>query len=107
MSNKVDDESKEENRALGAILGWVNLSSPMPNNENMMIEGSAGSIELECHLTFSFLFSLETNLASPTSLINWNQLFEANRNAQNLQLAHEIVFNEDFQLDLPKYEEGR
>jgi len=32
---------------------------------------------------------------------------EANRNAQNLQLAHEIVFNKDFQLQLPEYEKGR
>lgn len=32
---------------------------------------------------------------------------EANRNAQNLQLAHEIVFNKDFQLKLPEYEKGR
>jgi hypothetical protein len=47
------------------------------------------------------------NLASPTRFIDYNQLMEANRNAQNLQLAHEIVFNKDFQLQLPEYEKGR
>jgi hypothetical protein len=47
------------------------------------------------------------NLASPPRFIDYNQLMEANRNAQNLQLAHEIVFNKDFQLQLPEYEKGR
>jgi hypothetical protein len=47
------------------------------------------------------------NLASPTRFIDYSQLMEANRNAQNLQLAHEIVFNKDFQLQLPEYEKGR
>lgn len=82
MSKTPHDEQKEENRALGAVLGWLNLSPTLPNN--------ADGIS-----------------ASPPRFISYNQLMEANRNAENLQLAHEIVFNKDFQLKLPEYEKGR
>ena len=55
-------------------------------------------------IEYQMIFSV---LASPPRFIDYSQLMEANRNAQNLQLAHEIVFNKDFQLQLPEYEKGR
>ncbi|CAF0801926.1 unnamed protein product [Adineta steineri] len=86
MSNTNNDEKKEEqHRPLGAVLGWLNLSPTLPNTQDNMAGATA---------------------ASPPRFIDYNQLMEANRNAQNLQLAHEIVFNKDFQLQLPEYEKG-
>ncbi len=41
------------------------------------------------------------------ALYRIGQLMEANGNAQNLPLAHEIVFNKDLQLELPEYENSR
>ncbi|CAF3773772.1 unnamed protein product [Rotaria sp. Silwood1] len=85
MSDKTNDKKQEDNQPLGAVLGWINLSSTLPNNQDNIDQ---------------------TISASPTRFIDYNQLIEANRNAQNLQLAHEIVFNKDFQLKLPEYEKG-
>ncbi|CAF3447699.1 unnamed protein product [Rotaria socialis] len=82
MSNTNDDKTSEETPPLGAVLGWLNLSPTLPDN----MTGATA--------------------ASPPRFIDYNQLMEANRNAQNLQLAHEIVFNKDFQLALPEYEKG-
>ncbi|CAF1047456.1 unnamed protein product [Rotaria sordida] len=86
MSNKNNDKQQEDKRPLGAVLGWINLSPTLPDNQDT-VEGATA--------------------ASPPRFIDYNQLMEANRNAQNLQLAHEIVFNKDFQLRLPEYEKGR
>ncbi|CAF1190845.1 unnamed protein product [Rotaria sp. Silwood1] len=81
----MSDKKQEDKQPLGAVLGWINLSSTLPNNQDNIDQ---------------------TISASPTRFIDYNQLIEANRNAQNLQLAHEIVFNKDFQLKLPEYEKG-
>ncbi|UJR13500.1 hypothetical protein I4U23_000514 [Adineta vaga] len=86
MSNtNNNEENNEQQRPLGAVLGWLNLSPTLPNTQDNMAGLTA---------------------ASPPRFIDYNQLMEANRNAQNLQLAHEIVFNKDFQLKLPEYEKG-
>ncbi|CAF0875829.1 unnamed protein product [Adineta ricciae] len=87
MSNPNNEEQKSEQqqRPLGAVLGWLNLSPTLPNTQDNMAGATA---------------------ASPPRFIDYSQLMEANRNAQNLQLAHEIVFNKDFQLQLPEYEKG-
>jgi hypothetical protein len=98
----MSDKKQENNRPLGAVLGWLNLSPTLPNNQDNMTGATAGLFFFKLFDCFVFI-----NLASPTRFIDYNQLMEANRNAQNLQLAHEIVFNKDFQLQLPEYEKGR
>ena len=99
-----NEEKKPEARPLGAVLGWLNLSPTLSSNPDDLSGATAGEIFIEpSHLDPRF----SSCLASPPRFIDYNQLMEANRNAQNLQLAHEIVFNKDFQLQLPEYEKGR
>ena len=47
MSNTNDDEKKEENRPLGAVLGWLNLSPTLPNSQDNMAGATAGLIGIE------------------------------------------------------------
>jgi hypothetical protein len=97
-----NEDKKPESRPLGAVLGWLNLSPTLSNNPDDMAGATAG----RTFMTHSNIDRRRSNLASPPRFIDYNQLMEANRNAQNLQLAHEIVFNKDFQLQLPEYEKG-
>ena len=99
-----NEEKKPESRPLGAVLGWLNLSPTLSSNPDDMSGATAGETFIE---PSPLDLHTSINLASPPRFIDYNQLMEANRNAQNLQLAHEIVFNKDFQLQLPEYEKGR
>jgi hypothetical protein len=42
MSDTNDDKKQEENRPLGAVLGWLNLSPTLPNNQDNMAGATAG-----------------------------------------------------------------
>lgn len=104
MSQQNDDDKKNDNPPLGAVLGWLNLSPTVPNSQDSLSGATAGLFKIiyvYCYWLIIF------HLASPPRFIDYSQLMEANRNAQNLQLAHEIVFNKDFQLRLPEYDKGR
>ena len=43
MSDKNDQqEKKEDSRPLGAVLGWLNLSPTLPNQQDQMAGVTAG-----------------------------------------------------------------
>ncbi len=44
MANSNNNEEKEEKRPLGAVLGWLNLSPTLPNNQDNMTGATAGLI---------------------------------------------------------------
>lgn len=46
MSDTNDKNKKEEDaRPLGAVLGWLNLSPTLPNNQDNMAGATAGLFE--------------------------------------------------------------
>ena len=42
MSDTNDKEKKGDHRPLGAVLGWLNLSPTLPNNQDNMTGATAG-----------------------------------------------------------------
>lgn len=57
MSNPNDDKTTEETRPLGVVLGWLNLSSTVPNNQDSMASATAGFFNLK-DLKLVFLLNL-------------------------------------------------
>ena len=47
MSDKNDEKKSDEQRPLGAVLGWLNLSPTLPNNQDNMAGLTAGLIDIE------------------------------------------------------------
>ncbi|CAF1167609.1 unnamed protein product [Didymodactylos carnosus] len=94
--NNSSSKEQEPSPPIGAVLGWLNLGSVSPRQAT----STSQAIPTTGNNTTS------TFPASPPRFIEFSQMMEANRNAQNLQLAHEIVFNKDFKLELPEYEKG-
>jgi hypothetical protein len=44
MSDTNNDQKKKDNPPLGAVLGWLNLSPTLPNNQDNMTGATAGLI---------------------------------------------------------------
>jgi hypothetical protein len=47
MANSNNNEEKEEQRPLGAVLGWLNLSPTLPNTQDNMTGATAGIFNME------------------------------------------------------------
>ena len=44
MSDTNDQNKNDETRPLGAVLGWLNLSPTLPNNQDQMAGITAGLV---------------------------------------------------------------
>jgi hypothetical protein len=53
MSDQTNDAKKEEQRPLGAVLGWLNLSPTLPNAQDNMAGATAGRLSRERNRFFS------------------------------------------------------
>ncbi len=57
-----DDKKKDDARPLGAVLGWLNLSPTLPNNQDNMAGATAGLIDDEIIAFQMNLFSITTKI---------------------------------------------
>jgi hypothetical protein len=64
MSDNNDEKKNDEQRPLGAVLGWLNLSPTLPNNQDNIAGLTAGSIgnKISSFLKEILLFSITTKI---------------------------------------------
>jgi hypothetical protein len=62
MSDTNDDQKKGDQRPLGAVLGWLNLSPTSSNNQDNMTGATAGLFEMSFYMNYLIHFSITTKI---------------------------------------------